>query len=618
MRSNDALSTSSNSSTVMEKPQAPARTDPEKTEETGDRSPYGSSTRHPSMERIPSQQRETEANIYPEPANVAEADIEKGGLASPSPAADGQDAKKDGDAPAALPAAAAPGFNPADFPDGGTQAWLVVFGGWCALFCTFGLINCVGVFQAYYLEGPLREYPSSTVSWITSLQVWTMTFMGALFGRLYDSYGPKYLLYGGTIVYVFGLMMTSLSTQYYQFILAQSLVSSIGSSAAFNACMASVTSWFFRRRGAALGIMVSGSSLGGVILPIMMSKMIPQVGFPWAIRTVAFLFLFLLSIACLTVKSRLPPRPRPFVLQEYLDGFRQPAFAITIFGLFLFFWGMFLPFNFVILQARAQGMDENLVIYLLPIMNAVSILGRIIPGIVADKMGRYNVMILITFISALFCLALWIPGKSNAAIIVFLVIFGFSSGGFISLAPALIAQISDIRQIGIRTGTAFAVQSFGALTGSPIAGAIVASQGGSFLGLQLFCGETIVRYLHETAPKKSSLAEENTGTLKSKGYYTIRPLTDTEFEFGTDEHVSPAGFASAEDVKAKARSEGWVGMRVDLWDEPVDAIDKDDSLMVKVQYWWRREENGWLQIFHDIIYLGSKDGSQGSGGEILE
>ncbi|KAJ0368099.1 hypothetical protein COL154_002849 [Colletotrichum chrysophilum] len=104
--------------------------------------------------------------------------------------------------------------------------------------------------------------------------------------------------------------------------------------------------------------------------------------------------------------------------------------------------------------------------------------------------------------------------------------------------------------------------------------------------------ETIVRYLHETAPNKSSLAEENTGALKSKGYYTIRPLTNTEFEFGTDEHVSPAGFASAEDVEAKARSEGWVGMRVDLWDEPVVAVDRDDSLMVKVQYWWRKEEDG--------------------------
>ncbi|TQN70091.1 MFS transporter asaE [Colletotrichum shisoi] len=487
--SQGALSTSSASSTIMDRSAVAT------TAEKADRIPYeSSSSARPSLDRIPSQQHEADANMYPDPSSVVEADLEKGGFA-PVPQPTGAKSPGSGDASSAAigdeaPSgpAAPPGMNPADFPDGGIQAWTVVFGGWCALFCTFGLINCVGVFQAYYVQGPLSQYPSSTVAWITSLQVWTQTFMGVVFGRFYDSYGPKYLLYGGTVVYVFGLMMTSLSTQYYQFILAQSIVSSVGSSACFNASMAAVTSWFFRRRAAAFGVMVSGSSLGGVILPIMMSKMISQVGFPWAIRAVAFMFLLLLGVACLTVKSRLPPRPRPFVFREYVDSLREPPMIITVCALFLFFWGMFLPFNFIILQARAQGMDENLVIYLLPIMNAVSILGRIIPGIVADKVGRYNVMIFITFVSAVFCLGLWIPGKSNAAIVVFLVIFGFSSGGFISLAPACIAQISDIRQIGVRTGTAFAVQSFGALTGSPIAGAIVASQGGSYLGLQLFCG----------------------------------------------------------------------------------------------------------------------------------
>jgi MFS family permease len=117
-----------------------------------------------------------------------------------------------------------------------------------------------------------------------------------------------------------------------------------------------------------------------------------------------------------------------------------------------------------------------------------SILGRILPGIVADKIGRYNTIIVITLVSAVFSLALWIPSKSNAAIIVFLIIFGFSSGGFISLGPACIAQICDIRQIGTRTGAAYAVMAFGALTGSPIGGAIVSAQHGDFLGLQLFCG----------------------------------------------------------------------------------------------------------------------------------
>lgn len=97
-------------------------------------------------------------------------------------------------------------------------------------------------------------------------------------------------------------------------------------------------------------------------------------------------------------------------------------------------------------------------------------------------------MIFIAGLSAVVSLALWIPGKSSAAIIVYAVIFGFSSGGFISLSPALIAQISDVRQIGIRTGIAYAVQSFGGLTGSPIAGAITSSQNGAFLGLQIFCG----------------------------------------------------------------------------------------------------------------------------------
>ena len=34
------------------------------------------------------------------------------------------------------------GPNPADFPDGGLEAWLVVLGGFCAIFCSFGWINC--------------------------------------------------------------------------------------------------------------------------------------------------------------------------------------------------------------------------------------------------------------------------------------------------------------------------------------------------------------------------------------------------------------------------------------------------------------------------------------------
>lgn len=72
------------------------------------------------------------------------------------------------------------GFNPADFPDGGREAWLVVFGGFLALFCSFGLVNCIGVFQQYYVNGPLSDYSESTISWIPSLQVFVVTGSNAI------------------------------------------------------------------------------------------------------------------------------------------------------------------------------------------------------------------------------------------------------------------------------------------------------------------------------------------------------------------------------------------------------------------------------------------------------
>ncbi|KAI6083083.1 MFS general substrate transporter [Hypoxylon rubiginosum] len=429
--------------------------------------PYES---RPSLNRIPSH-GSTNANMYPEPENVVEAEIEKG-EAVPQPPAGGPP----------------PGFSPADFPDGGLEAWLVVAGGFCALFSTFGLINCVGVFVTYYLEDPLASYSSSTVTWITSIQVFMMTGLNAVMGRLYDSYGPRWLLIIGTIVYIFGLMMLSLSTQYYQIILSQGIVSAVGMSAVFNSAMNSVIGWFLKKRAAALGIMVSGSSLGGVVLPIMMNHLIPQIGFPWTIRAIGFMFLALCGFACATIKSRLPPRKKPFNILDYARPLREPAFVCVVCGGFFFFWGMFLPFNYIELQATDQGIDASIVPYLLPIINAVSIPGRIMPGFLGDRFGRFNVMIFISGLSGIITLALWVPGKSTATTVVYGAVFGFASGGFISLLPACIAQISDLREIGTRTGIAFFASALGALTGSPIGGAIVSAQNGSFLGLQLFCG----------------------------------------------------------------------------------------------------------------------------------
>jgi MFS family permease len=187
---------------------------------------------------------------------------------------------------------------------------------------------------------------------------------------------------------------TSLASQYYQFVLAQGICSPIGCSMIFYPATSTVPTWFFRKRGFAYGIIAAGSSLGGVIMPIMVQRLIPEVGFPWAMRSAAFLILFLMIIANLTITSRISPHKRPWHAMEFFMPLKEIGFDLVAFGSFLFFMGMFLPINYIILEATSYGMSTSISQYLVSILNAASLFGRTIPGYIADKIGRYNMMII--------------------------------------------------------------------------------------------------------------------------------------------------------------------------------------------------------------------------------
>ncbi|KXJ85446.1 major facilitator superfamily domain-containing protein [Microdochium bolleyi] len=377
-----------------------------------------------------------------------------------------------------------------DFPDGGWAAWSCVFGAWCAFICTFGMFNCAGIFVQIYHDDILKDNSLALIAWIPAVQGFVMDSSTAVVGRAFDSYGPRWLLYTGTAIFIFGTMMTSLSSQYYQFILAQGIVSGFGQACVATTVMACVMTWFRRRRAAALGIAVSGSAVGGVIMPIMLNQLIPRVGFPWALRIVGFMCLALCATACVLVRSRLRPKPQPLLLVDYTGPFRDRTMLLLFVGCFLFFGGMFVPATYIIVQAQAAGVDAALVGYLLPIWSAASIPGRIIPGLLADIIGRYNTTTLLLGTSSLLTLALWLPGvHSQDALIAYAVLFGFASGAIFSLAPACVAQVSKIREVGTRTGIAFALGGVGVLVSPLIAGAILDFMGGrDYMGLQLFCG----------------------------------------------------------------------------------------------------------------------------------
>ncbi|GAB1203307.1 hypothetical protein APSETT445_001936 [Aspergillus pseudonomiae] len=315
---------------------------------------------------------------------------------------------------------------------------------------------------------------------------------------VFDNYGPKWLLLIGTFLHVFGLMMTSISHEYYQFILAQGICSPLGASFVFYPALSCTATWFDKRRALAFGIVSSGSSLGGVVFPTMLSRLLPRIGFGWSLRISGFMVLAMLIIANLTVRSRIAPVPRPVKLADYVGPFSEIPFILLMLASCCGFFAMFVPINYVIVEAQEDGVNRDLAGYLLTILNAASLPGRILPGYLGDKLGRFNVMIAMCTLSAVVLLVLWLPGTllspgSAAIYIVFSLLYGFASGAFVGMVPALLSQISpDVTKTGVRQGVLFTCISIASLTGSPIAGAILSRQHGTYWGLQVFAGAMMV------------------------------------------------------------------------------------------------------------------------------
>jgi hypothetical protein len=75
---------------------------------------------------------------------------------------------------------------------------------------------------------------------------------------------------------------------------------------------------------------------------------------------------------------------------------------------------------------------------------------------VADKLGYFNMMTVISLSSAVAILALWIPfdyHSSHAALMVFAAVYGYTSGGFISLLMPCAAKSGSLETLGQRFGT---------------------------------------------------------------------------------------------------------------------------------------------------------------------
>jgi len=280
----------------------------------------------------------------------------------------------------------------------------------------------------------------------------------------------------------------------------------IGTSLVVTPCIASISHWFLEKRAYATGVAATGGSVGGVVFPLIIQSATPKVGFSWAVRIVGLVCLLLMVLANWLVRARLSdvnaapssptsqssaitsssiataappveenwkntPKREGFDASIDLTAFKDPRFTLTTLGVFMIEWGVFVPLTYITSYSLLYlHLPRSFSYQLLAILNVGSVFGRWLPGFVADKIGRFNTMIITVAFCLVTTLALWLPsvymhdgnvGGTKALMIVFALMYGFGSGSGISLTPVCVGQICETKEYGRRYGTCYFFVSFG-------------------------------------------------------------------------------------------------------------------------------------------------------------
>lgn len=214
---------------------------------------------------------------------------------------------------------------------------------------------------------------------------------GVIAGPIYDRGGFRGLLVFGSFGVVFGHMMLAICTTYWQVLLAQGFLVGIGGGCLYVPAVAIMPTYFTKRLGLALGVAASGSSTGGIVYPIMFYQLIDRIGFGWTVRTMGFVELGLLIVPMAVMRVRvMPARVRSLV---DWTAFTDTQYMTFVCGCLIGFTGMYTVFFYVSFFGVGSGItDARLAFYLVPILNAGSMIGRTVPNWLSDKTGTLNVI----------------------------------------------------------------------------------------------------------------------------------------------------------------------------------------------------------------------------------
>jgi MFS family permease len=249
-----------------------------------------------------------------------------------------------------------------------------------------------------------------------------------------------------------------------------------------------VANWFRESRGTAVGILLTGTSIGGFLIPIVAAPLITAYGWRSALIVVSlFVWLILLPAIILLIKD--PERKRsaetaeadtPAIGFTLSQAVRTPVF--WVFGLCAaaVFYPIFATTQQFILylQSPKIGLSLQTAAFAQSALFAVSVGGKSLAGFLSDRVSPDRTML--AFGAVMFASTLVLLDLSASNALLFLIPFGLGYGGIFVMLQRMAADLFGLREYGKILGTLTLIEITGAAIGGRTTGYLADLDGGDY------------------------------------------------------------------------------------------------------------------------------------------
>jgi len=315
-------------------------------------------------------------------------------------------------------------------------------------------------------------------------------------GWALDKYGPRLVVMFMGLFTGLSLVLTSQTTAMWQLFFTYSLLLAMGTGALYVVPMSAVSRWFEKRRGLALGLASLGIGLGTMVMAPFATYLITN--FTWQrayliIGLIAWVVVVPLALFLKRDPKEVGSLPDgkpaagpgatggttitpPLKQLSFASILRTRSFLLLVALFFLFAFNLFLVFTHLVPHITDMGFSAGEAAAVLSLMGAACIPGRLVMGVVSDRLGRK--LALIICVLALAGAMIWlIWARSLWSLYAYAVVFGFFHSGQGPSAAALISDTFGTISLGKVFGLLEMGFGIGAALGPAVGGLIYDATG---------------------------------------------------------------------------------------------------------------------------------------------